>query len=636
MKKVLLALLSLLLVTSCTMEIQENSEVQKEGNYLSIDIDSRATTSENGTGREDEIVSVRVIIIAKDGKWENRVTCNELIPFVNLVNGNIARVWVRSGRSDIYLLLNEAATDKTKLEAITNRKELNAFNISAPAADVTVGSTPIPMWQQFIDATIKPYPEITRISPKDDTEKATRLWAKVRIRFKAADVAGVKGMIMKSLQHSQLPEFIYPISRLWTDAAEGSYTWTLNATPLVVGTYSKYCEYYIPEYLIATGGTGSVFTIVGTTPAPDSSDQTYTLPFPFTGSLERNTIYEINCTVKGYADSDMTIKTNVLPWNKANSNPDVGGFMKVSNLEYIILDRPLQMRDIQVAKVSHNLEGEHKNVVTAMGDGLTLQGTLDPTDSKGGTVLPDAADLPKSVNHAVVEKFINVNLSETFTSGTVKIDMGGQFRQNVKITRAPYLAQKNNWERYELGTGIVYVDPTGINNEWIKVSNSSVFSIYMLTISGPVSKTAPLYVYINRSVVSGSTGVGLNIVRETDDAKKETVRCSYALPRMNNLLIARRDLIGRLPWTDAMTGTDKGCKTLGTGWRVPTQTELIDIETNKENIVTQVGGKFLPDFFWSATDGVNSANAVWVSFYSDDMDEKAKTEPLSVRCVYDY
>ncbi|MEG2756190.1 MAG: DUF1566 domain-containing protein, partial [Mucinivorans sp.] len=102
------------------------------------------------------------------------------------------------------------------------------------------------------------------------------------------------------------------------------------------------------------------------------------------------------------------------------------------------------------------------------------------------------------------------------------------------------------------------------------------------------------------------------------------------------LLIARRDMIGQLSWTDAMTGTSKGCKTLGTGWRVPTQTELLDIKTNKKNIVTQVGGQFLPDFFWSATDGLNSANAIWVSFYSEDMDEQAKTKPLSVRCVYDY
>ncbi|MEG1544878.1 MAG: hypothetical protein RR382_10205, partial [Tannerellaceae bacterium] len=250
MKKVLLVLLSLLLVTSCTMEFQESPGVEKEGNYLSIDVDTRATTTGNGAGREDDIVSVRVIIIAKEGKWENSVTCNELIPFANLVDGKMARVWVQSGRSDIYLLLNEGAADKAELENITNREQLNAFKISAPAAGVKVGSTPIPMWQQFIDATIKPYPEITRISPKDDTEKATRLWAKVRIGFKAADVVGIKGMVMKTLQHSKLPGFIYPITRLWAGATDGSYTQALNATPLVVDTYSEYCEYYIPEYLI--------------------------------------------------------------------------------------------------------------------------------------------------------------------------------------------------------------------------------------------------------------------------------------------------------------------------------------------------------------------------------------------------
>ncbi|MEG2319242.1 MAG: hypothetical protein RSC07_02115, partial [Mucinivorans sp.] len=596
--------LLLLLVVGCTKEPKTNLVDQPNGNYnLAIDIDLRAPGDDPILVKESEILTARVIVVANEGKWMNRITCNQLLTKAQLVGGGtVARALVRSsGLSDIYVFINETSEDTPLIEGITTRQQFNNFQIGSLHGSIYEGTVVLRMLQQFPNVNILPSPAVTHVSSSVG-QGAERLCAKVRVTLKA--VAGVDGIPdlsgMKIYGNVGFKNFS-PYGYMFPKTAERVDANTLQrpspvAEPVInATTWTRAIALYLPECIYNTTDKHLEITLYGEAPNKILCEYRVTL----NSDMLRNTIYDINCSVKGYGSGDMIINTKVTPWDTVSSTSDVGGFMKVSNLEYIILDRPLQIRDVQVAKVSHNLEGEHKNVVTAMGDGLTLQGTLDPTDKEGGTVLPDAADLPKSVNHAVVEKVINVNLSETFTSGTVKIDMGGQFRQNVKITRAPYLAQKSDWERYELGTGIVYVDPTGINNEWIKVSNSYVFSIYMLTISGPVSKTAPLYVYINRSVASGSTGVGLNIVRETNDAKKETVRCSYALPRMGNLLIARRDMIGQLSWTDAMTGTSKGCKTLGTGWRVPTQTELLDIKTNKKNIVTQVGGQFLPDFFWS-------------------------------------
>ncbi|MEG0468195.1 MAG: hypothetical protein RR551_07955, partial [Mucinivorans sp.] len=370
----------------------------------------------------------------------------------------------------------------------------------------------------------------------------------------------------------------------------------------------------------------------------------------------RNIQYKINVTVKGFGSGAPDIEkatfiTQVLPWNVVNSNGSVvGNYLKISNAEYIIFERPqLQLPYVPIATVGHNIAGTHTGVVSVSGTGLSLQGTLDPNDSQGTIVLPDEANLPTSIDSKLAQKDIIVNMRPEFTSGTVKVDLGGQFHQDIKITRAPYQAD-GAYERYDLGTGFVFI-PADANSEWMKISTATAWSSTMATVSGTVSETAHLYVYVKRSIDSGAKGVGFNAVRQkVGSTEKFTVRCSYLLPQIGSLLIARRDLIGRKSWGNAMGryasdnpnttlvgsamgGSFDGCNTLGSGWRIPTELELRSIHNKQASIIAQVGGQFLADFFWTCTEN-NATSAKIIPFYGDaTTQDHLKTGTISMRCV---
>ncbi|MEG0033934.1 MAG: hypothetical protein RR689_06475, partial [Mucinivorans sp.] len=132
--------------------------------------------------------------------------------------------------------------------------------------------------------------------------------------------------------------------------------------------------------------------------------------------------------------------------------------------------------------------------------------------------------------------------------------------------------------------------------------------------------------------------------------EKFTVRCSYLLPQIGSLLIARRDLIGRKSWGNAMGrfasenpnttlvgsamgGSFDGCNTLGSGWRIPTELELRSIHNKQVSIIAQVGGQFLADYFWTCTEN-NATSAKIIRFYeSFTVIDHPKSHLASMRCV---
>ncbi|MEG1671515.1 MAG: hypothetical protein RR278_05905 [Mucinivorans sp.] len=332
--KMLWALL-LSLVVGCTKEPVGDRIVSPDGGYnLAINVDPRATG--DVADKESEIATVRVIVIAREGKFAERTTLNQLLTKNELVATNVARVWVRSGRSDVYLVINEPSTSTTELSSIASRDDFLKAKITF--ADAQVGTVNIPMFQRFANVNILPYPAVTKLVPTTGGE-AKRMWAKVRVRFRAAS-AEFTNLTINSVALGTRTTHIYlqdQDNKAGLAKSTSKVTQDYQITDAAINSSSSaYAyEFYVPEFIGASAAKDlHSYLEVTATVKPSGSVRSYILPLgddlkftPPVYDLYRNNIYDIVATIKGYGDGKVDIQTSVLAWTPVNSASTEGGYL---------------------------------------------------------------------------------------------------------------------------------------------------------------------------------------------------------------------------------------------------------------------------------------------------------------------
>ncbi|MEG2480218.1 MAG: hypothetical protein RSA50_08100, partial [Mucinivorans sp.] len=326
MKRIHIIASLILLLLGCTKQ-EETPLTIADGKYnLALNISRAVEKDDNFVGQEQAILTARMVVIATSNiPQRGRVTYNHSFAASELLGAShdMARAFVLSGQSDVYLIINEPADNSATLNNLENIEQLQAAIINFPTASHSVGSLAIPMVQCY-PTNIAPYPATTTVDTDNGVE---RLWAKVRVRFKATNdptliAAGypdMTGMIINKVQLHNVPQSSYVIaqnypsaSALRADDAAITKDYTLTTTE----SADAYCEFYVPEFLGATAGRHSFLKVNATT--KEGLPRYYILDLKTTVAeqsfnLLRNTFYDIYATIRGYGQGDVDVVTNVLP-----------------------------------------------------------------------------------------------------------------------------------------------------------------------------------------------------------------------------------------------------------------------------------------------------------------------------------
>ncbi|MEG1635605.1 MAG: hypothetical protein RR388_08265, partial [Rikenellaceae bacterium] len=560
----------------CTERLDGLHDDTLTDSNLSVNLGTRATLP---IKPEEAIYSARLIVIgtAKGNENYQKVTCNQYFSATDIKEDRVLRVKTRTGVSDIYLIVNEerrnfptsglpadATADdlaaerafRATMDGIKTLDDLQKVQMMFPSKP-EIEKKYIPMMRCFRGIDIKADLK-TQVGGNVAGSQVEHMWAKLRVRFKSrdADPANGKfdytGSVINSVELRRIPKYVRlnekqhyndkdaltPVDKLITK----SYTLKKD----IAG--SEAYVFYVPENILTDTTRSSYLVVSGTIQNIPRTFRIYLGNNVAAGdfNVDRNKFYDYTGTVCSIGEG-MIIQTKVTPWDEKPIAADVANFIKASIDELILLDgENMQRSDIMLSTVSHNIAGTHTNAVTTGGYGLTLQGS-------------DAANMPTSADYAVVQKDIIVNISDDFISGTVKIDLGGSYHKNIKISRETYATKFDVWERHRIGSEFVYISPTS-NNELMRVSKSSS-EVPTTSISGVVSPLDDVFVYIKRSITqtvfSARRRDGLNIPTEVFIVSPPL--------GIGNVFIARRDLVGKKTWNEAMTGAT-GCRTLGKGW----------------------------------------------------------------------
>ncbi|MEG0815808.1 MAG: hypothetical protein RSF93_07705, partial [Mucinivorans sp.] len=365
-----------------------------DGQYnLALDISRAVEKDDNSVGKEQDIVSARMIVIAKgDGNPQaGRVTYNHKFDASELVGAgkDVIKAFVRSGQSEVYLIINEPTDNSAALNKIEHLDQLQAAIINFPTAAHSVGSLVIPMVQSYA-TDIKPYPNVTTVNTDNGVE---RLWAKVRVRFKATDdkalidagYPNMTGTVVNKVQLHNVPEFSYVIaqdypstSALRADGQAITKDYTLTTT--TTESAGAYYEFYVPEFLGASANRHSFLKVYTT--QKDGSSRYYILDLKTTiaeqsFNLLRNTFYDITATIRGYGQGDIDVVTNVLPWNNVPSSPEVGEFLEIDkttiNLE---CETPqsfvIKVNDVSKTQINNTNNAKNKFEITSSVENGTI------------------------------------------------------------------------------------------------------------------------------------------------------------------------------------------------------------------------------------------------------------------------
>ncbi|MEG1371874.1 MAG: hypothetical protein RSD75_05975, partial [Mucinivorans sp.] len=414
-----------------------------DGQYnLALDISRAVEKDDNSVGKEQDIVSARMIVIAKGSgnPQAGRVTYNHKFDASELVGAgkDVIKAFVRSGQSDVYLIINEPTDNSAALNKIEHLDQLQAAIINFPTAAHSVGSLVIPMVQVY-QTDIKPYPDVTTVNTDNGVE---RLWAKVRVRFKATDdkalidagYPNMTGTVVNKVQLHNVPEFSYVIAQDYPSTsalrADGQaitkdYTLTTTATE----SAGAYYEFYVPEFLGASANRHSFLKVYTT--QKDGSSRYYILDLKTTiaeqsFNLLRNTFYDITATIRGYGQGDIDVVTNVLPWNNVTSSPEVGEFLEIDKQ-----DKTITLGKETAIKVTTSVDLSALSIASEKGN-VTWRVVKDidggnQQDRKGTIFVSINLDATSSEFFSDVDKL------------TVKV---GKFSQSVTLNHEPCMAQR--------------------------------------------------------------------------------------------------------------------------------------------------------------------------------------------------
>ncbi|MEG2599687.1 MAG: hypothetical protein RSA66_09460 [Muribaculaceae bacterium] len=329
MRKITLFLImASMVLMGCT---KQADELDSGGNgtdfNLSVDLGSRATDS-NATGKEGDVACARLIIIGTvyGSPYYNKVTCNKYFP-LSEINSGVVRAKTRVGISDVYLLVNEPAADKAKLDAITRLDELQMQAINF-AGDAVVGNTVIPMMRVFKNVNI---PETGEKNVGSESEPVERAWSKVKVTFKAItgddNVLDLSKMTINEVKLVNRPSKSYWIA----DAFKG----TMLADKIILNSAvtvdaSTPLTFYLPEYYGADKSTAVALKIKATTVG--GSDVTYTLRLgeDFNAgnyNILRNRFYDVSATFRTYGEGGIDVVTDVKKWSYVSMVDSQGGYI---------------------------------------------------------------------------------------------------------------------------------------------------------------------------------------------------------------------------------------------------------------------------------------------------------------------
>ncbi|MEG1665221.1 MAG: hypothetical protein RR286_07930, partial [Mucinivorans sp.] len=443
MKRIHIIASLILLLLGCTKQ-EETPLTIADGKYnLALNISRAVEKDDNFVGQEQAILTARMVVIATSNiPQRGRVTYNHSFAASELLGAShdMARAFVLSGQSDVYLIINEPADNSATLNNLENIEQLQAAIINFPTASHSVGSLAIPMVQCY-PTNIAPYPTITTVKTDNGVE---RLWAKVRVRFKAtndpaliaAGYPNMTGMVVNKVQLHNVPESSYVIAqnhpsasalRADDQAITKDYTLTTTATE----SAGAYYEFYVPEFLGASADRHSFLKVYATT--VDGSSRYYILDLKTTigrpsFNLLRNTFYDITATIRGYGHGDVDVVTNVLPWNKVTSSPEVGDYLKLSkpNVEMLEMDEEMIITYTGGTPTSITLNDALKDKIetTITNDGVN-SGRItfkrrdvihDGRKHSGEMTIQCSSPVPYSINVPVSIEQYSVNVGGTLTT----------------------------------------------------------------------------------------------------------------------------------------------------------------------------------------------------------------------------
>ncbi|MEG0163336.1 MAG: hypothetical protein RR652_05315, partial [Mucinivorans sp.] len=390
-----------------------------------------------------------------------------------------------------------------------------------------------------------------------------RLWAKVRVRFKATNdpaliAAGypdMTGMIINKVQLHNVPESSYVIAQKYPSASalradDAAITKNYTLTPTATESAGAYYEFYVPEFL-GTSANRHSFLKVYTT-QKDGSSRYYILDLKTTigkpsFNLLRNTFYDITATIRGYGQGDIDVVTNVLPWNNVTSSPEVGEFLEIDKQ-----DKTITL-------------GQETAIKVTTGNNLDL---MSITSEKGNVTWRVVKEIDGG-NQQDRKGTIFVSIKPEATSSefvsdvdklTVKV---GRFSQSVTLNHEPCMAQR-------FARGMLVSD--GAGGVTIGAPNSDPKQNLLFKFGRPMGMLshaagAPLTLVYNTSNWPTASGIIFNPVAEP----------FYPAYSGDNIDYMEKQIDAN-GWGSTRDAGDV-CRIMGRTdghfWRIPTQNEWI-------------------------------------------------------------